>query len=52
MQQMENVVAIMVYVIVCIPLAIYVYHQRKNPLVKVMSVDEFGRGLLPGRSDR
>jgi len=42
---LENVFAILLYVIifgspVWVPLAIYLYHQRKNPPVKVMSIEE------------
>src|SRR6266851_9643303 len=43
--QLEHVFAILLYVIifgspVWVPLAIYLYHQRKNPPVKVMSIEE------------
>jgi hypothetical protein len=45
MQQLEHVFAILLYVIVFgspvwIPIAVYVYHQRKNPPAKVMSIEE------------
>jgi hypothetical protein len=45
MHQLENIFAILLYLIVFgspvwIPVAIYVYHQRKNPPVKVMSIEE------------
>ena len=44
MKELESALAIMVYVIVFgspvwVPLAIYVYHQRKNPSVQVMSIE-------------
>lgn len=42
---LEHVFAILLYMIifgspVWVPLAIYLYHQRKNPPVKVMSIEE------------
>lgn len=45
MHQLENFFAIILYIIVFgspvwIPIAIYVYHQRKNPPAKIMSIDE------------
>ena len=45
MQQVEQFFAVVLYIIVFgspiwIPVAIYVYHQRKNPPVKVMSIEE------------
>jgi hypothetical protein len=45
MVQLEHALAILSYVIifgspVWIPVAIYVYHQRKNPPVTVMSIAE------------
>jgi|SRR5262245_61217586 len=45
MQQLEHILAILLYVIifgspVWVPVAIYLYHQRKNPPVKVMSIEE------------
>lgn len=45
MQFVENVFAVVLYVIifgspVWIPVAIYLYHQRKNPPVKVMSIED------------
>jgi hypothetical protein len=44
MKELESAFAILLYVIVFgspvwIPLAIYVYHQRKNPPVQVMSIE-------------
>jgi hypothetical protein len=43
--QSEHVFAVLVYVVVFgspvwVPLVIYLYHQRKNPPVKVMSIEE------------
>ena len=43
--QLEQVFTVLIYVIifgspVWIPVAIYLYHQRKNPPVKVMTIDE------------
>jgi hypothetical protein len=43
--QLGHIFAVSLYVIifgspVWVPLAIYLYHQRKNPPVKVMSVEE------------
>ena len=45
MQQIESALAILVYIIVFgapvwLPVAIYIYHQKKNPPAKVMSIDE------------
>jgi hypothetical protein len=43
--QFEHIVAILLYVIVFgspvwVPIAIYLFHQRKNPPVKVMAIEE------------
>ncbi len=40
-----TILAVLVYVIILgspvwVPLAIYLYHQRRNPPVKVMSIEE------------
>ena len=45
MQQLEHAFAILLYLIIFgspiwIPIAIYVYHQWKNPPVNVMSIEE------------
>jgi hypothetical protein len=44
MKELESAFAILLYIIifgspVWIPLVIYVYHQRKNPSVQVMSIE-------------
>ena len=44
MKDLETAVAVLFYVVVfgspvLIPLAIYIYHQRKNPTVQVMSIE-------------
>ncbi|MBZ5523460.1 MAG: hypothetical protein LAP21_14595 [Acidobacteriia bacterium] len=43
--QLEHILGVLLYLIVLgspvwIPLAIYLYHQRKNPPVRVMSIEE------------
>jgi len=45
MQQLEHVFAILLYVVifgspVWVPVAVYLHHQRKNPPVIVMSIEE------------
>ena len=45
MSQIEHIFAVLLYVVILgspvwVPIVIYLYHQRKNPPVTIMSIDD------------